>query len=76
MVSRPPSTVLARAGSLPAASVPDAATVVLAAHDGYAVQAAMGAHGGKLMTPAALAESIVGPLTEQVAPERRTAALR
>jgi AcrR family transcriptional regulator len=57
-------------------SAEDAATVVLAAHDGYAVQRAIGSPGGKLMSPAELADSIVTPLeAAEVAAERRSAAM-
>jgi AcrR family transcriptional regulator len=66
----------ARRDGLRVESAEDAASVVLAAHDGYAVQSAIGAPGGKAMTPAELADSIIGPLevTEEV-PERRTIAI-
>ena len=54
----------------------DAATVVLAAHDGYAVQRAIGSPGGKLMSAAELADSIVTPLeAAATAAERRAAAM-
>jgi AcrR family transcriptional regulator len=57
-------------------SVEDAASVVLAAHDGFAVQTAIGSPGGKAMTAAELADSIVAPLETAVEqPERRTAAI-
>lgn len=57
-------------------SADDAASVVLAAHDGFAVQVAIGSPGGKAMTAAELAESIVGPLETAVEqPERRTIAM-
>jgi AcrR family transcriptional regulator len=57
-------------------SAEDAASVALAAHDGYAVQVAIGSPGGKAMTPAELADSIVTPLETAVEQaERRTIAL-
>jgi AcrR family transcriptional regulator len=58
-----------------AASAEDAAAVALAAHDGYAVQLAIGSPGGRAMTPAELAESLVAPI-EVAAVERRRAAAR
>jgi hypothetical protein len=49
---------------------------VLAAHDGLAVQVAIGSPGGKAMTAAELADSIVTPLETRVEPEeRRTIAM-
>jgi AcrR family transcriptional regulator len=57
-------------------SAEDAASVVLAAHDGFAVQTAIGSPGGKAMTASELADSIVAPLETAVEqPERRTAAI-
>ncbi len=57
-------------------SATDAASVVLAAHDGFAVQVAIGSPGGKAMTAAELADSIVSPLEKAVEqPERRTIAM-
>jgi AcrR family transcriptional regulator len=54
----------------------DAASVVLAAHDGYAVQTAIGAPGSRTMTAAELADSIIAPLeTAAETPERRTIAM-
>jgi hypothetical protein len=59
-----------------ASSAEDAAAVALAAHDGYAVQVAIGSPGGRAMTPAELAESLITPLeTAASAAERRTATL-
>jgi len=53
----------------------DAASVVLAAHDGFAVQTAIGAPGGGHMTAADLADSIVAPLeTAAEQGERRSSA--
>ena len=66
----------AAADGLRIESAEDAATVVLAAHDGYAVQRAIGSPGGKLMSPAELADSIIAPLeAAEVAMERRSAAM-
>lgn len=54
----------------------DAASVVLAAHDGFAVQTAIGAPGGRGMTAADLADSIITPLEFGLAqPGRRTIAM-
>jgi AcrR family transcriptional regulator len=55
-------------------SAEDAASVSLAAHDGYAVQIAIGHPGGRGMTPAEVADSIVAPL-ETAAAARRSAAM-
>jgi len=49
-------------GALRISAGEDAAAVVLAAHDGFAVQTAIGSPGGKAMTAAELADSIVAPL--------------
>jgi AcrR family transcriptional regulator len=66
----------AASGALHVESAQDAAAVVLAAHDGHAVQRAIGSPGGKTMTPAELAESLVAPLeVSEAAGQRRTAAL-
>jgi AcrR family transcriptional regulator len=57
-------------------SAEDAASVVLAAHDGFAVQTAIGAPGGRGMTAADLAESIIAPLETAVeTAERRAIAM-
>ncbi|MDP9238887.1 MAG: TetR/AcrR family transcriptional regulator [Chloroflexota bacterium] len=50
------------AGSLRLTSPEDAASVALAAHDGYAVQVAIGSRGSRAMTAADLADSLVAPL--------------
>jgi AcrR family transcriptional regulator len=65
----------ATTGALHVESAQDAAAVALAAHDGHAVQRAIGSPGGKMMTPAELAESLVAPLDGAVttAPRRRAA---
>lgn len=63
-------------GALRMASAEDAATVALAAHDGFAVHKATGLPGGRAMTAAELADSIVTPLESAVAgTERRSIAL-
>jgi AcrR family transcriptional regulator len=63
-------------GGLRVQSAEDAASVVLAAHDGFAVQVAIGSPGGKAMTAADLADSIVTPLETAVEqPGRRTIAI-
>jgi AcrR family transcriptional regulator len=49
----------------------DTATVVLAAHDGFVVQTAIGAPGGKAMTARELAESIITPLETTVEERQR-----
>jgi AcrR family transcriptional regulator len=59
------------AGQLSIESADEAAGVALAAHDGYAVQMAIGSPSGPLMTPAQLADALVSPLEQ--APERRRA---
>lgn len=67
------ATAFERAASderLHVASPEDAAAVVLAAHDGFAVQLAIGSPGGRAMTADELASSIIAPLeTEQAAAE-------
>lgn len=63
----------AAAGELHVTSADDAAGVALAAHDGYAVEVAIGSPAGPLMTPAQLADALVSPL-EAPAEERRRAA--
>jgi AcrR family transcriptional regulator len=66
----------AASGELRIASAEDAAAVALAAHDGYAVQVAIGSPGGRTMSPEELAESLITPLeTAASTGERRTAAL-
>jgi AcrR family transcriptional regulator len=56
-------------------SAEDIASVVLAAHDGFAVQTAIGVPGGRGMTAAELADSIIAPLEAPAETERRTAAM-
>jgi AcrR family transcriptional regulator len=66
----------ASGGDLRIESAQDAAAVALAAHDGFAVQRAIGSPGGKAMTPAELAESLVTPLeTAARTAGRRSAAI-
>lgn len=65
----------AAAEGLRVESPEEAAAVVLAAHDGYAVQMAIGSPGGRAMTPQELADSIVTPLeAAAAAPARRAIA--
>ena len=66
----------AATGGLRVDSAEDAASVVLAAHDGFAVQTAIGAPGGRGMSAADLADSIIAPL-ESAADQgdRRTIAM-
>ena len=65
----------ARAG-LRVESAEDAASVALAAHDGFVVQTAIGSPGGKQITAAELADSLVAPLEAAVEQaERRTIAM-
>jgi AcrR family transcriptional regulator len=57
-------------------SAQDLAAVALAAHDGFAVQVAIGSPGGRAMTASELADSIVSPLESAAErEERRTAAM-
>ncbi|MEX2245945.1 MAG: TetR/AcrR family transcriptional regulator [Dehalococcoidia bacterium] len=66
----------AAAGALTVESAQDAASVALAAHDGYAVQIAIGSPGARAMTAAELADSLIRPLeTAAATAERRAAAL-
>ncbi|HXK34144.1 MAG TPA: TetR/AcrR family transcriptional regulator [Dehalococcoidia bacterium] len=61
----------AAADGLRAESADDVAALVLAAHDGHAVQVAIGSPGGKAMTPEALADSLVAPLEAPVEDQAR-----
>jgi len=54
----------------------EAASVTLAAHDGYAVQVAVGAPAAKAMQPDQLAGLIVAPFTQRAAGEERRTAVR
>jgi AcrR family transcriptional regulator len=63
----------AGAAGLITATSDDAAAVTLAAHDGFAVQNAIGSPGGKAMTAADLAESLLQPLETAVATSRAAA---
>ncbi len=60
-------------GDLRVTSAEDAAAVVLAAHDGFAVQVAIGSPGGRAMTAAELVDSILAPLETAAAGEERRA---
>lgn len=64
----------ASAGALHVESAEDAAAMILAAHDGYAVQTAIGSPGGRALGAAELADSIIAPLEEPVVAEERRAA--
>lgn len=66
----------ASAGTLSLASAEDAAAVTLAAHDGFAVQVAIGSPGGRAMTAAELADSIVAPLESAAADAARLTGTR
>lgn len=66
----------AAAGIIDVASGDDAASVALAAHDGFAVQTAIGAPGGRGLTAAELADSLLAPLEERATGTVRTAAAR
>ncbi len=61
-------------GDLTIESAEDAAAVALAAHDGYAVQVAIGSPGRKAMTPMQLAESLIAPLEGAAVTTRQAAA--
>lgn len=50
--------------------------MALAAHDGFAVQTAIGAPGGRGLTAAELADSLLAPLEERATGTVRTAAAR
>ncbi len=65
----------AASGELHVASAEDAAALVLAAHDGHAVQVAIGSPGGRAMTPVELAESLLAPLAARVEGGQRSAAI-
>jgi AcrR family transcriptional regulator len=64
---------VAAARGLITAAPQEAATVSLAAHDGFAVQSAIGSPGGRSMTAADLADSLLQPL-ETAFEERQVAA--
>jgi AcrR family transcriptional regulator len=63
------------AGSLVEANSADLTSIALATHDGYAVQLAVGAPGGNLMTPEQLADALVAPLEAERGQGRRAAAV-
>lgn len=66
----------AATGKLSLASAEDAAAVTLAAHDGFAVQIAIGSPGGRAMTAAELADSIIAPLETAAAETARLTGTR
>jgi hypothetical protein len=66
----------AKGGDLRIDSPEDAASVALAAHDGFAVQVAIGSPGGRAMTPVELAESLLAPLEVTSEDEERRTAVR
>jgi AcrR family transcriptional regulator len=66
----------AASGIVHLASGEDAASVTLAAHDGYAVQTAIGTPGGHALSATELAESLLAPLEEEIAGGGRTAVAR
>lgn len=66
----------ATAGKLTIESAEDAAAVTLAAHDGFAVQTAIGSPGGRAMTAAELADSIITPLEAAAAESARLTGTR
>ncbi len=66
----------AEAGELQLDSPDDAASVVLGAHDGFAVQVAIGSPGGRLLSPAELAESLLRPFETAASTSERRAAAR
>jgi AcrR family transcriptional regulator len=66
----------ASSGVVHLASGDDAASVTLAAHDGFAVQTAIGTPGGHALSATELAESLIAPLEEELAGEGRATAAR
>ena len=62
-------------GEITVESAEDAATIALATHDGYAVQLAIGAPSGSLMTPVQLADALLAPLEGAPETARRAAAI-
>ena len=62
-------------GEITVESAEDAATIALATHDGYAVQLAIGAPSGSLMTPVQLADALLAPLEGARETVRRAAAI-
>jgi AcrR family transcriptional regulator len=69
------ASAFAVSGAVGAAGSDDAAALALAAHDGLAVQTAIGAPGGKAMTAKALAEALVASLEAASEPAERRAAV-
>jgi AcrR family transcriptional regulator len=64
-----------RVGELHVASPDDAASIALAAHDGRAVQVAIGSPGARAMTAIELAGALIAPLQAPEVVERRAAAI-
>ena len=62
-------------GEITVDSPEDAATIALATHDGYAVQLAIGAPSGSMMTPVQLADALLAPLEGAPETVRRAAAI-
>ena len=62
-------------GEITVESAEDAATIALATHDGYAVQLAIGAPSGSMMTPVQLADALLAPLEGAPETVRRAAAI-
>ena len=62
-------------GEITVDSPEDAATIALATHDGYAVQLAIGAPSGSMMTPVQLADALLAPLEGAPETARRAAAI-
>jgi AcrR family transcriptional regulator len=66
----------ATSGAVAVDSSDEAAGLALAAHDGYAVQVAIGSPVVKTISAGDLAESLISPIEKAAAAERRTAAAR
>lgn len=62
------------AGAIRGESAEDAAAVALAAHDGYAVQVAIGSPGGRKMSAGEIADALIAPLETAVGDIGRRAA--
>jgi len=63
----------AESGVIRSESAADAAAVALAAHDGYAVQVAIGSPGGRLMSAADITDALIAPLETAAADTERRA---
>ena len=63
----------AESGVIRSESAGDAAAVALAAHDGYAVQVAIGSPGGRLMSAADITDALIAPLETAAADTERRA---